>query len=152
MKQGFVALAVATALAGTPLLAQNAQNAQSTQNAQAAQISGTAKDEAKKPYPESKVQLRDVSQGQIVGATALDSNGAFLLPNLVAGRYAVELLNRDGNIVCTEGPFELTAQQPIKDGVVIDCNKIPAAWWILGAAAAAGVTAGIVVANTSPSR
>ena len=54
-------------------------------------------------------------------------------------------------MVCTEGPFDLT-QQMIKNDVVIDCGKVPAAWWLLGAAAAAGITAGIVAANASPSQ
>jgi hypothetical protein len=29
---------------------------------------------------------------------------------------------------------------------------VPAAWWLLGAAAAAGITAGIIAANASPSQ
>ena len=61
-------------------------------------------------------------------------------------------LNRDGKVVCHEGPFNL-AQQLIRDGVIIDCDKVPVAWWLLGAAAAAGITAGIVANGpASPSR
>ena len=66
-------------------------------------------------------------------------------------KYVVELLNEDGKVVCTEGPFDLT-QQPNRPDVVIDCGN-PAAWWLLAAAAAAGITAGVVAAGpASPSR
>ena len=141
MKNGFVAVAVAVVLASTGLMAQ-----------QAGQISGTAKDEAKTPYTDYSVRLRDIVQGQIAGSTPLDTTGAFTLPNLLAAKYLVELLNKDGKIVCTEGPFDLS-QQLIKDGIIINCDKIPVAWWLLGAAGAAGITAGVVAAGpASPSR
>jgi hypothetical protein len=131
-KQSMVALAVATALASTTLFAQ-----------QSGQISGTAKDEAKKPYTDFTVRARDVQQGQIAGTSPLDTTGAFTIANLGTTKYLVELINKDGKVVCTEGPFDLSSEYA-KGGVVIDCNKIPAAWWLLGAAAAAGVTAGVV--------
>jgi hypothetical protein len=138
MKNGFVAVAVALALAGTGLLAETGQ------------ISGTAKDEAKKPFTDYSVQARD-TQGQVIGTSPLDSTGAFTLPNLGTAKYLVELVNKSGKVVCTEGPYDLS-QQAIKDGVVIDCNKVPAAWWLLGAAAAAGITAGVVSTTGSASR
>ena len=65
------------------------------------------------------------------------------LTGLQPASYLVELLNRNGKIVCTEGPFDMT-RQTARDNVVISCGKVPAAWWLLGAAAAAGITAGIV--------
>ncbi len=139
MRNGFVAVAVAVALATSGLSAQSGQ------------ISGTAKDEAKTPYVENTVQVRDVQSGLISGTTTLDQTGAFTLPNLGSANYLVELVNKDGKVVCTEGPFDL-AQKAITDGVIIDCNKIPAAYWLLGAAAAAGITAGVVVSQASPSR
>jgi hypothetical protein len=37
----------------------------------------------------------------------------------------------------------------VKDNVDISCNKVPAAWWLLGAAAAAGITAGVLAGGTS---
>lgn len=138
MKNGFVAVAVATALASTSLMAQSVT------------INGTAKDEAKKPFTDFTVRARDINQGQIAGTSPLDSEGAFTLPNLASGKYAVELVNKDGKVVCTEGPFDMTTEAQ-RSGVVIDCNKVPAAWWIVGAAAAAGITAGVVTTG-SPSR
>lgn len=128
-----VAIAVACAFASgatqTALLAQSAT------------IGGTAKDEAKKPFAESSVRARNVD-GSIAGSIALDQDGNFSLPNLPSAKYVIELLNKNGKVVCTEGPFDMT-QTPLKSDVVVDCNKVPAAWWLLGAAAAAGITAGI---------
>jgi hypothetical protein len=133
MKTRLMAMAVAFAVAtsATQLLAQSAS------------LGGTAKDEAKKPYTDFTVRARDVQQGQIAGTSPLDSTGAFTIANLGTTKYLVELINKDGKVVCTEGPFDLSSEYA-KGGVVIDCNKIPAAWWLLGAAAAAGVTAGVV--------
>jgi hypothetical protein len=118
---------------------------------QNAAISGTARKEAKKPYTDFSARARNVQDGQIAGTVLLDQDANFSLPGLPLATYVVELLNHDNKVVCTEGPFNLT-QQPVKNDVNISCNKVPAAWWLLGAAAAAGITAGVVTANSSPSR
>ena len=115
---------------------------------QTASVSGTAKKEAKKPYTDYSVRARNVQQGQIGGTTPLDSDGNFSLANLPPAQYAVELLNHDGKVVCTEGPYNLT-QQLAKDSDNISCNKVPAAWWLVGAAAAAGITAGVLTASSA---
>jgi hypothetical protein len=107
-------------------------------------ISGTAKDEAKKPYTDYSVRARDLQQGQIAATTPLDTEGAFSLGNLSTAKYLVELLNKDGKVVCTEGPYDLASlPNQMKPGVVIDCNKVPVAWWLVGIATAAGITAGV---------
>jgi hypothetical protein len=148
-RQQIVAIAVAFALANGA-----AQTALLAAGQQTATLAGTAKDEAKKPYANYTVRARDVSSGQITGTVPLNTEGNFSLPDLSSSRYLVELIRKENNkekVVCTEGPFDLT-QQMLKNDVVIDCGKVPAAWWLLGAAAAAGVTAGIVAANASPSQ
>jgi len=132
--------AVVTATGPVSLIAGGQQNAT---------ISGTAKNEAKKPYTDYTTRARNVQAGQIAGTVMLDTNGNFSLPGLPPANYVVELLNKDGKVVCTEGPFNLT-QQPVKDDVKIKCDKVPTAWWLLGAAAAAGVTAGVVAGGDSP--
>jgi hypothetical protein len=116
---------------------------------QTASLGGTAKKEAKKPYTDYSVRARNVQQGQIAGTIPLDTNANFSLASLPPANYLVELVNHDGKVVCTEGPFNMT-QQLIKDNVDISCNHVPAAWWLIGAAAAAGITAGVV--SASPSR
>jgi hypothetical protein len=111
--------------------------------AQSVVIGGTARPEARKPYPDYTVRARETQQGQIAGTATLDVEGAFSLSSLTSAKYVLELINKDGKVVCTEGPFDMTSQ-PSKVDVVIDCGKVPAAWWIIGAAGAAGITAGVV--------
>jgi hypothetical protein len=140
------AVAVAFALASATALVAAGQ--------QTATLAGTAKDEAKKPYSDYTVRARDVATGMIAGNVPLNTDGNFSLPDLSTTKYLVELVEHKNNkdkVVCTEGPFDLT-QQMLKNDVVIDCGKVPAAWWLLGAAAAAGITAGIVASNSSPSQ
>jgi len=150
MKHRFTAIAVAFALASGA-----AQTALFAAGQQTATIAGTAKDEAKKPYSDYSVRARDVATGMVVGNTPLTTDGNFSLPDLSSSKYLIELVRHQNNnqdkLVCAEGPFDLTSQM-LKNDVVIDCGKVPAAWWLLGAAAAAGITAGIVAANASPSQ
>jgi hypothetical protein len=144
-KNRFVAIALAFTLASTAV--PSALFAQ-----QSTSLAGTAKDEAKKPYTDYTVRARDVKAGTIAATIALDAQANFSLAGLSTQNYLVELLNKDGKVVCTEGPFDLS-KQAIKSDVVIDCGKVPAAWWLVGAAAAAGITAGIVAAGpASPAR
>jgi hypothetical protein len=119
---------------------------------QTAAISGTAKNEAKKPYTDYTTRARNTQNGAIAGTVMLDQNGDFNLTGLAPANYVVELLDKNGKVVCTEGPYTLTQQALTQSNVNIKCNKVPAAWWLLGAAAAAGITAGVVAANASPSQ
>ena len=138
-----MAAGLAAIMAGVPILAQ--------QGPPQVTISGIAKKEAKKPYNEFTTRARNAQTGEIAGtATNQDPEANFTITGLPPANYVVELLNKDGKIVCTEGPFDLT-QTFLKNDVDISCNKVPAAWWLLGVAAAAGITAGVVVANASAS-
>lgn len=119
-------------------------------------ISGSAAAEARQPYNQYIMRARDVSNNQIVQTTTLDANAEFALSGLSPGSFIIELVkgaapNGDGGkIICTAGPFTLqdsTSQVNdfmVKKGANVRCNRPVAAWWLLGAAAAAGVTAGIV--------
>ncbi len=142
MKNRFAAVALAAALASTGVLAQ-----------QTGQISGTAKNEASQPYGDYTVRARDINQGQVAGTVKLNSSGEFYIPNLSSTRYVVELVNKDDKVICTEGPFDLS-REVVKDKVNIDCDRIPAAWWLLGAGSVAGITAGVLGGGgpESPSR
>jgi hypothetical protein len=139
-----LAVAMATGLSMQPLRA-GSQGSGS--------ISGIAKD-AKKPYPEYSVRGRIVEgqgAGNMTQPVPLDTDAKFALSGIDLAKYQVELLNKKGEVVCTEGPFDLT-QQPNRPDVVIDCGN-PAAWWLLAAAGAAGITAGVVAAGpSSPAR
>ncbi|MBS1817515.1 MAG: hypothetical protein JSU08_06280 [Acidobacteria bacterium] len=139
-----VALMLTCALSGSTPAALFAQ--------QSTSLAGTAKDEAKKPYTDYTVRARDVKAGTIAATVVLDNQATFSLGGLTTERYLVELVNKDGKVVCTEGPFDM-AKQAVKSDVVIDCGKVPIAWWLLGAAAGAGITAGAIASNpASPSR
>ena len=114
-------------------------------------ISGTAKKEAKKPYTNYSVRARNVQQGVVAATEQLDASGNFALAGVEQANYLVELLDSKGKVVCTEGPFDLS-KQPTKSGVNIECGR-PQAWWLLAAAGAAGITAGVVTndpANPAP--
>lgn len=134
-------LAVAMVLAALPIGAIAGQQ-------QTVTLAGTGKKEAKKPYTEFSTRARNSQTGDIAGTTPLDVDGNFSLGNLPPATYVVELLNKDSKVVCTEGPYNLTTVTA-KNDIDISCNKVPAAWWLLGAAAAAGITAGIVTASNS---
>src|SRR5262245_28665817 len=140
----FVAAGIAAIMASAPILAQ--------QGGPSASISGIAKKEAKKPYTDYTTRARDVRTGQIAGtATNADPDANFSITGLPPANYVVELLNKDGKVVCTEGPFDMT-KQFMRNDIDISCNKVPAAWWLLGVAAAAGITAGVVIASESASQ
>jgi hypothetical protein len=138
-----VAFGLAMAFA-TGMIMQPALMAGGPQGAGA--ISGSADKQAKKPYADYTVRARNVQMGNIGASTPLDSEGKFALANIDPANYLVELLDKKGKVVCTEGPFDLS-KSPVKGNVVVDCGN-PAAWWLLAAASAAGITAGVV--NNGP--
>jgi len=131
-----VSLAIVMALSAVPLAF--------AQQPAAGQLAGTAKDEAKKPYTDYLVRARSVVNGQVAATSPLDTDAKFVLPKLDMNRFLVELvLVKNNKVVCTEGPFTLTTGKPVKDDVKISCG-VPAALWLLPAAAAAGITTAIV--------
>lgn len=118
-------------------------------------ISGSAAAEVKQQdYKKHIVRSRDVSNNEITQTTTLDANGQFALNGLAAGSFIVELVKdasangRGGKVVCQEGPYTLqagaAADMMMVKGVDIVCNRPVAAYWLLGAAALAGITAGVV--------
>ena len=147
---------VAVALVGSFLLAPLA--AAGRQNGV---ISGSAAAEAKQPYKDYIIRARDVSNNTVVQHTMLDANAEFAVNGLSAGTFMIELVKnaapngQGGKVVCTAGPFTLQdgASQVndfmIKKGTNVQCNRPVAAWWLLGAAAAAGIGAGIAAGGTS---
>ena len=135
-----VALAAVMAVGLTPTFAQQTNGI----------ISGTADDEAKQPYSDYSVQLRDAATGQVVNTTQLNDQGKFSFESVGLSRRLLVELVKEKNTVCTEGPFVLTPQGVSRNDVNIDCGKVPAAFWIL--AAGAGTAAAIALADESPSQ
>jgi hypothetical protein len=138
-------LAMAMATAAMPISAIAAGQATVT-------LSGQAKKSAKKPYNEYSTRARNAQTGDIAASVPnSDPEANFTFSGLPPANYLVELLNKDGKVVCTEGPFDLT-QRLVKNDVDIACHRVPAAWWLLGVAGAAGITAGVLATDASPSR
>ena len=111
-------------------------------------LAGKATSEAKKPFTDYVVQLRDPQSAQIVKTTTLGAQGQFSFTGvLLSRRLVVELKNTKTNkVVCTEGPYVLTQTQLSRTDVDINCGASPA-WWLLAAAAGAG--AGVAVLTAS---
>jgi hypothetical protein len=118
-------------------------------------ISGSASAEAKKPYDQYIIRARDVSTNTVAQKTMLDTNADFAVNGLTSGTFLIELVKdaqpngEGGKIICTAGPVTLqdSASQindfMMKKGANVRCNRPETAYWLLGAAAAAGITAGI---------
>ena len=120
-------------------------------------LSGDARAEAKQPFSDFSVRARNVTTGAIEATAILDSQGNFMLDGLTAGKMKVELTKVGNNkVICAEGPFDIKAGAASADtafgqsDISIKCNNPAAAWLLLGAAAAAGVTAGVVAGGDTP--
>jgi hypothetical protein len=105
-------------------------------------VTGTAKKEAKRPYTNYLVRARQVDTGQIAASVPLDGSANFEMTGMTPASYLMELVNSQGKVVCTAGPFAAGALT----GLNIDCDKKKpsAAWLLLAAAGAAGVTAAVL--------
>ena len=131
------------AVSAAPLMAQQT----------AGVLGGKATDEAKKPYTDYSVQLRNPVTGQVVANQPLTAQGMFTFNDVALNqKMLVELVNQKQNkVVCTEGPFTLsTPGQPNKTDVNIDCGKPPTAAWLL--AAGAGAASAVALGRRSASR
>jgi hypothetical protein len=105
-------------------------------------VSGKATSEAKAPYSNYLVQLRDPATAQVIRSGQLTDRGLFTIGSLpLSRRFIVELYNvRENRVVCTEGPYLLVPQDATRTNIDINCGTSPA-WWLLlaGAGAAASI-------------
>lgn len=144
--QRTVALALAVVMAaGTSIVAQ--QGVAATRGV----LAGRATDEARQPYSDYAVQVRDAATGQVVGTQPLNTQGQFSFAGMEnARRYLVELYRvRENRVMCTEGPFVLSSALPSKVDVNIECGRAPAALWLLAAGAGAAAFIGIATRSAS---
>lgn len=141
------ALALVLTAGMSPLAAQQA----AAQPAATGSIAGRATDEARRPYTNYVVQLRDADTGQIVSTVPLDTQGRYQFANVPLQRhFLVELYNvRDREMICTEGPQTLTQDAAERNDLNVDCGATPAALWLLTAAAGAVAATGIVTQSAS---
>jgi hypothetical protein len=128
------------AMALTLLTALTGGSTPSFVNAQVQQAQGTfagKASDARQPFNDLRVQVRDVMTNQVTNSTTLDQQARFTVGGVpVAGRYLVELFNtRDSRVLCTEGPYILNPQMTSKLDVDINCGLNPA-WWLLAGTSA----------------
>jgi hypothetical protein len=114
-------------------------------------LSGDARAETKQPYSDFAVRARNVQTGAIESTSILDTQGNFMLDGLPGGKLMVELTKVGQNkVICSVGPYDIKPGATATDAafgqsdISIKCNQPIAAWLLLAAAAAAGVTAGVV--------
>jgi len=112
------------------------------------QISGVAKGQDQRPLANTTVRLRNVANGQLVGATRTNTLGEFSFTGLGQGTYVIEIVDAAGKIIGTSAQISLAAGTMAVSGVAITATAAGAA---AAAAAAAGggaffaSTAGVVV-------
>lgn len=130
-----VAIVLSLAIGTFPALAAG-------QAAQTVTVTGTAK-KAKRPYSNYIVRARQVDTGQIAASVPLNGSAGFTFTNMTPAAYLMELVNSQGRVVCTAGPFAVGGAV---SSVSIECDrKRPSsAWLLLAAAGAAGVTAAVL--------
>jgi hypothetical protein len=114
-------------------------------------IGGRTTDESKKPYTDYSVQLRDAVTGNILTTMALDQTGQFTFKDVPLGkRYLLELVRPSKKtVVCTSGPYVVSADQRAKTNIRLDCNRVPSVGWVLAAAAGTAGLVAIVTRSTS---
>jgi hypothetical protein len=150
--------ALVTLCVPTPILATAKAQATGT-------ISGIARDEAMKPVANRCVQLRNVDTKQVVATSKTNDKGEFTFTGVQAGRYQVEVLDKDcKNVLEAGSPVSLTKAVMIRPDVNVIVSEISPALGggffdstegaLLVAAAGAGVTiaVGVTRHNASPSK
>ena len=112
-------------------------------------ISGQVRAQVDESDTRLLVQARDIQTGEVVATSEIDEKTAeYELALLPEGSYLVELVGRDSDVLCTEGPFEIATDRLLYEAQNIACNG--SRWWVpFLAAAAAGTTTGVVVGGSS---
>lgn len=92
------------------------------------------------------VQARDIQTGTIAATSDVDPDTAgYELASLPPGSYHLELVGHDGEVLCSEGPVEITSHQIVHQADTLSCGG-HAPWWLpLLAAAAGGGSTGVVL-------
>ncbi len=150
----FVAVSLSVMLALGAMLPQ----AVAAQAQQTATIEGAAHDASGKPYASRPVQVRNVQTGAIAASMQTDSTGRFRFADLAPASYVVELLDAAKRTVGTSIEIPLSTVPVAFVTVCAARDRVtPTTWWkgttpaVLAAAAAVGITAGVIRARDEAS-
>jgi hypothetical protein len=100
------------------------------------------------PLPDAPLQLRDLSTGQIVGSTRANELGRFSFSRVPAGKYIVELVDENRNILALGDMFTIGQEQTVATIIRLATST---RWYggFLSNAAAAAIAAAATVGVTA---
>jgi len=113
-------------------------------------IAGRVTDDSKKPFSDYAAQLRDAGSGTLLKATTIDTRGEFIFRDVPVGKpYLLELVRtKTQSVVCTAGPYTAAGDLKSLTPVRLGCGRVPAAYWVLAAAAGTAAIAVVSRAGT----
>ena len=129
-------------------------------------VSGNATDQNDQPLAAYSVRLRNVDTGIVDATSSTNTAGEYAFTQIASGKYVVELLDRDGYILALSAVVTIGEDRKDVAGLIVRAKPRYVAagatghkWFgttamVLTAAAAAGVTAGVLVSrpDASPSK
>ena len=99
------------------------------------------------------VQLRDAQTGKLLKTVPVDAQGVFAAKDVPVGKpYLLELIRasaKNSPLVCTAGPYQVSPDPKIKTNARLDCGRLPAAFWVLAAAAGMAGSAAVMTRSVS---
>jgi hypothetical protein len=99
------------------------------------------------------VQLRDAVTGKLLKTVAVDPQGLFAAKDVPVGKpYLLELIRasaKNSPLVCTAGPYQVSPDPKVKTNARLDCGRLPAAFWVLAAAAGVAGSAAVMTRSAS---
>lgn len=160
------ALATTTLAGSAPEQRRGGQEGEQLVDHPGGRLGGTATDEAKKPYTDYLIRIRNVSSTQPIWTVPLNPQGKFYISGLpLPDKYLVELHlktrpdnNVETRLVCTEGPFELKQEEDndhnhftdAKLDIDIECGQSASWLWLAAIAGGTNAVAGILASGVAP--
>lgn len=115
-------------------------------------LNGRVKADSKR-LTDYAVQLRDAETGKVLKTVAVDPQGLFAAKDVPVGKpYLLELIRasaKNAPLVCTAGPYQVSPDPKVKTNARLDCGRLPAAYWVLAAAAGMAGSAAVMTRSAS---
>jgi hypothetical protein len=111
-------------------------------------VTGTVWRSDDTPLPNASLQLRDVSTGQIVGSTRANQLGRFSFARVSPGRYIVELIDENRNVLALGETLTIGPNQTVATFIRLTTST---RWYggFLSTVAAAAVAAAAAIGVTA---